>query len=104
MKMRYICLFFLLLITSLFPKHTDAEEMVTVRLVNYIGETQNLDIQLIGDYLTFDSTLSLKEGVNYKLTVKNGSLFLEEEGIKHKLNGPLFLIPESYDHNHFIFV
>jgi SpoIID/LytB domain protein len=88
----------------MFPKQTEAEEMVTVRLVNYIGETQNLTIYLKGDYFTFDPTFSLKEGVNYDLMVKNGSLFLEGEGVKHKLKSPLFLIPESYNHVHRIYV
>jgi stage II sporulation protein D len=103
--MRYFCLFLILLLSCLLlPIKSEAEDMVTVKLVNYIGETGNLDIYLNGDYFTLDPTLSFKKGVTYRLIVNNGSLILEGKGEKHKIGGSLFLIPEAYDHKHSIYV
>jgi stage II sporulation protein D len=102
--MRYFLLFFIIVLTSIFPKQTEADEMVKVRLVNYVGNTLKLTIRLKEEYFTLDPALSLNEGVNYDLTVKNGSLFLEGEGQKHKINGPLILIPKAYDLKHRIYV
>jgi SpoIID/LytB domain protein len=102
--MRYIFLIVVILFTTIYPKQFEAEEMIKVRLVNYIGDTDKLNILLKGDFHTLDPTLSVKEGVDYHVTVKNDSLFLAGEGEKQKINGPLFLIPETYDREHAIYV
>jgi SpoIID/LytB domain protein len=102
--MRYFFLIIAILFTTLFPKQFEAEEMIKVKLVNYIGDTDKLTILLEGGYQTLDPTLSLKEGVNYHVTVKNDSIYLHGEGKKQKLNGPLVLFPEAYDRDHAIYV
>ncbi|OAS82855.1 SpoIID/LytB domain-containing protein [Metabacillus litoralis] len=102
--MRYFILIFVILFTTLFPKQFEAEEMIKVKLVNYIGDTDKLNIVLEGGYQTLDPTLSLKEGVDYHVTVKNDSLYLQGEGKEQKINGPLVIIPETYDHDHAIYV
>ncbi|WP_377558987.1 SpoIID/LytB domain-containing protein [Ornithinibacillus salinisoli] len=80
----------------MFPTNSNADEMVTVKLVNYVGNTSELDIKIAGDYFTFDPTLQLKEGVNYTLSVQRGSLYLKEgKAKKQKISGPFILIPAS---------
>lgn len=103
--MRYLLIIFLFLqviINS--PSVTNAEELINVKLVNYIGETSKLKIQLKGEYFTLDSTFSLMEGKTYHLKVKGGEFFLEGKGVKQRIKGPLFLIPASYDHKHNILI
>ncbi|MBZ5749475.1 SpoIID/LytB domain-containing protein [Metabacillus rhizolycopersici] len=99
--MRYLYLScFLFIILSIFPEKSNAEEMVKIRLVNYIGETDHIDLQLEGAYSTLDPTLLLKEGVNYTLSVKKGTMYLSGEGMKQRIDGSLVLIPETYDIDH----
>ncbi|SET27515.1 SpoIID/LytB domain protein [Oceanobacillus limi] len=92
--------YIMLLTTILFflcPAISNADEMVTVKLVNYVGKTDNIEFKLTGKYFSLDPTLQLKEGVNYTLSVKDGSMYIQEG--KHetqKVNGPFILIPESY--------
>lgn len=106
--MRHNWLIFLLFVPLLlcFGKagKVSAEEMIKVRLVNDIGETNHLQIKLKGDYLTLDPTLTVKENVNYRVNVKKRSLIIEGNDEQQKLIGSLFLIPERYDEKHIIFI
>lgn len=102
--MRYLFLLILLFFSFISPIQTAAEELVKVKLVNYLGDTKKIEFHLKGDYVTLDSTISLKEDIRYLLTAKNGELFLDGDGKKHKVNHPLVIIPETYDQNHVIYV
>ncbi|MFD1039624.1 SpoIID/LytB domain-containing protein [Virgibacillus byunsanensis] len=103
--MRYFLIIFTLLFLFVFPDSTKAEDMVTVKLVNYIGESSHVYFQLKGDYFALDPTLSLKEGVNYKLTIDGDeSLVLQGAGKKQEINVPFILIPQSYKDEHRIYV
>ncbi|MRG85607.1 SpoIID/LytB domain-containing protein [Salinibacillus xinjiangensis] len=73
--------------------------MVSVKLVNYIQNTSEMNIKLKGDYLTLSPTLKLKEGVKYKLIVKQGELYIKDSSGRKKIPGSFTLIPESYDQN-----
>jgi SpoIID/LytB domain protein len=87
-----------------FPSSIYAEEIVTVRLHKEINDTSELELRLKGGYLSIDSFIPLKEGVNYKLLVKRGHLYLKEGDQVQKLNGPIHLIPDQYDTEHQIFI
>jgi stage II sporulation protein D len=87
-----------------FCEKSYAEEMVNVRLVNYIGETDRIEFQVEGAYSTLDPTLIVEEGVSYTLFVKKGTMYLSEDGTKQRIDGSLVLIPETYDYNHYITV
>lgn len=86
------------------PSVSKAEEMVTVRLVNYIGDTSELTIQLIGEHFLLDPTLQLKEGVNYKLKVKNGKITIKGASEVYVFNGSFALIPQKYNEDHQIII
>ncbi|MDC3414023.1 SpoIID/LytB domain-containing protein [Aquibacillus sp. 3ASR75-11] len=101
--MRYLLLF-VFVVSFLFPVTLEAEEMVSVKLMNHIGDTSDLNIQLKGDYVTLDPTFSLKKGGNYTLSVKKGKFILEGDGNKQKIQAPFILIPKSYDKEHNIYI
>ncbi|MUK90282.1 SpoIID/LytB domain-containing protein [Ornithinibacillus sp. L9] len=100
----------ILLLTTLFlfmfPNVLQADEMVTVKLVNYVGEATELEFKLNREFFSFDPTLQLQEGVTYTLSVQKGSLYLQENNKreKQKLNGPFILIPEKYNEEHQIYI
>lgn len=103
--MRYLLIILMSVLLFINPDSSAAEKMVTVKLVNHIYEESQLRIQLKGKYFSLDPTLSLQEGVNYSLTVNNNDSFiLKGAGDKHKINGSLILIPNTYDQNHQIYV
>lgn len=103
--MRYINIFFVLFQAIIFsPSRTHAEELINVKLVNYIGDATKLNIQLKGDYFTFEPTITIMEGIIYRLSVKNGVFLLEGNGEKQRIKGPLYLIPDSYDQKHSILI
>ncbi len=89
----------------MFPESLKAEEMITVKLVNHIGYKSELNFQLKGDHYTLDPMLSLKEGVNYSLTVTNNNSFiLKGAGEKLKIKESFVLIPRNYNRAHRITV
>jgi len=98
--MRNYLLFLGMLIALFFPTTSHAEEMVTVKLINHIGETSKLTFQLKGDYFTLDPTVTLQEGVDYQLFVRKDSLFLKGDGKSQKINGSFILIPQTYNLEH----
>ncbi|MBM7663455.1 SpoIID/LytB domain protein [Bacillus mesophilus] len=99
--MRYL-FGFLICLFLLVPFPVKAEEMVKVKLQNYIGETPKVTLELKGDYVTLDPTLTLIEGTEYGLVVKKGRLYLIGGGEEQLVNGTLALVPRSYDENHVI--
>ncbi|WP_134701729.1 SpoIID/LytB domain-containing protein [Ammoniphilus sp. YIM 78166] len=84
------------------PQLSSAEELVSIRLANYIGETRELDVYLTGNYLSTDPSIRLIEGVKYHLTSQQDSLRLEGNGIIQEFKTPLVLYPEQYDTHHVI--
>lgn len=101
--MRYLLPFFI----SLFfiftnPAISQAEEMVTVKLVNYVGNPSELYLHLKGTYFTTDPTLFLQEGVNYHVNVKDGKFLIEGGGNTYELTSSLVLVPEHYDTSHYV--
>ncbi|RKQ30775.1 SpoIID/LytB domain-containing protein [Oceanobacillus halophilus] len=103
--MRDIMLILMLVFAVLIPdsaKAASSEDMMHVRLVNYIGNTSKVSFQLKGDYFTFDPTIELKEGVTYQLVAKKGSLFLREGKETYRIQESLVLIPNNYDYQHVI--
>ncbi|UFU00199.1 SpoIID/LytB domain-containing protein [Radiobacillus kanasensis] len=101
--MKKILLITVLLI-GLFPITSEAEEMVTVRLTNYIEDSSKLNVEFKGAYRSLDPTLAIKEGVNYQLTVDEDSLILQGENGQHTFKEPLIFIPEKYDEKHILYI
>ncbi|MCP8615805.1 SpoIID/LytB domain-containing protein [Salirhabdus salicampi] len=98
-----ICLFTLFFIFN--PFIADADEMVSVKLVNYIKETSKINIKIKGNYETLSPTLQLEEGVNYTLYTKRGQLYLTRAGEDtNKLGDNLILIPQTYDKTHLVYI
>ncbi|SHG78027.1 SpoIID/LytB domain-containing protein [Ornithinibacillus halophilus] len=103
--MKKIILFFIWTIIISFPGVMYADEMVTVKLKNHIGESETINLEFKGDYFTFDPTVQLEEGVNYSLSVKEGTLSIQKEGDKkQKLKGAFILIPSQYDEEHQVLI
>jgi stage II sporulation protein D len=99
--MRYLVCF-LIGLFFLVPYPVDAEEMVKVKLENYIGETSKVTLELRGDFLTLDPTLNLLDGTEYDLIVKKSQLYLIGGGEEQRVSGTLALVPRSYDDDHVI--
>lgn len=76
------------------------KDMVSVQLVNYLGEPKELHLYLSGNFVTTDPTIRIIEGVKYRLSVQENALLLEGGGLKHKIKSPLILVPERYDTHH----
>lgn len=103
--MRYYTFLFTLIGIILMPSITDADNMVTVKLVNYVGHTDKIDLKLEGEFFSLDPTLSLKEGVNYTITLNKGKLYIKQKGEKiQQINEGLVLVPKSYDYNHVVYI
>lgn len=102
--MRHLLIFFTIISFTFFPKITCADEMVTVKLVNYLGDNEKVNVTLEGDFHSLDSSLFLKEGVKYELTFKNDLLILEGDGEKYQFDGPFTLLPNVYDERHIIYI
>ena len=102
--MRYLLIIFLLFLSFFFQNRALADEMVTVKLVNYIGDTKEVKLALKGEFYTLDPALSLKEGVNYQLKVNDGSIKIEGEEETFHINESFALIPKTYDENHVIYI
>ncbi|WP_343840640.1 SpoIID/LytB domain-containing protein [Salinibacillus aidingensis] len=91
---------FVCLIVICVPLTTAAgEDMVSVKLVNFIDNPKKLHIQVQGEYRTLSPFFRLEKGGNYTLFVKKGKLYLKDKDGKHKLPDTITLIPESYEEN-----
>ncbi|WP_156291623.1 SpoIID/LytB domain-containing protein [Oceanobacillus salinisoli] len=100
--MRYMAIIFTLAAIFWFPDSSHAEDLMRVRLVNHVGETSELEVQLKGDYFTLDPTVHLEEGMTYTLKIKKGALVLEGKDKTYEVGGSLLLIPNNYDYNHVV--
>ncbi|WP_234987171.1 SpoIID/LytB domain-containing protein [Bacillus sinesaloumensis] len=78
--------------------------MVHVRLENFVGDTKEVQVQLKGDYVTLDPTLTLKEGVNYRLYVKKGRLHIKGGELNQQVDSSFLLIPQTYNEQHRVFI
>ncbi len=96
----FTCIFIFILDLS----YGDAEELVRVRLKSFIGDAEEIQMQFTGDYFTLDPTLSLQEGVSYRLYVKQGKLYLKGGEINQQVDNNFLLIPRSYSENHRVFI
>ncbi|MEN2766652.1 SpoIID/LytB domain-containing protein [Ornithinibacillus xuwenensis] len=103
--MRHITFLVTFLVLLLIPTFVSAENMVTVKLVNYVGSTDELSIEIKGEYFTLDPTLSIQEGVKYQLLLENGNLYVKQKGEKkQEIRGGLILVPQTYDYEHIVYV
>ncbi|WP_163970868.1 SpoIID/LytB domain-containing protein [Oceanobacillus halotolerans] len=103
--MRYLLLFLLAIVTCLFPEPSHADEMVTVKLLNHIGETDSLSIEVNGDYFNLHPTVNVKSGETYTLKVKNdNTLVLKGGGDSYTINDSFVLYPKRYSEDHQIYV
>jgi stage II sporulation protein D len=87
-----------------FAPEAMAEEMISVRLKNYIGDTSHLSVRVKGDYVTLDPSLKVNEGKKYKLSLKRGKLLLKHGRSKTEIDGPVILYPDAYDEEHLIYI
>ncbi|MFS0823504.1 SpoIID/LytB domain-containing protein [Bacillus sp. 1P02SD] len=102
--MKKILFFTFILIFTFDLTHGDAEELVRVRLENFVGDAQEIQMKFTGDYFTLDPTLSLQEGVNYRLYIKNGSLYLKGGEVNQQVESSFLLIPRSYNEKHHVYI
>lgn len=103
--MKYILFCLILIPTLVTPGLCRAESMINVKLVNYIQSPSELEVKVKGDYFTLDPTLTINEGVNYKVSVEQEQLYLEDVNKKIRLQGNSFLlIPSEYNKNHRIYI
>ncbi|AST92389.1 modulator protein [Sutcliffiella cohnii] len=98
--------YFWLLFTMilLLPTNVFADEMITIRLVNYVEDTNELTVKVKGEYTTFDSSFSLEEGKNYTFKVKERMLVIESEGTSYQIEGSVAFIPKKYDTEHIMVI
>ncbi len=100
-----ILLFFLVAcMSSVIHAEEPDEKMITVKLKNYLKDTDELQLQIKGSYQTLSPTFSLKEGVNYTLFVKKGKLYISDAKEFFKLHGDFILIPSAIDEEHLIYI
>lgn len=98
-----ILMTFIFLLLS-FTGEVQAEEMISVKLKNYIENTSNLSFYIKGDYLSLDPSLILNEGAEYTLSIKKGKMFLSYGKSKTKIESPFVLYPNVYDEDHLIYI
>ncbi|WP_449540117.1 SpoIID/LytB domain-containing protein [Ferdinandcohnia sp. Marseille-Q9671] len=96
--MKRILFFTLIIVFTLHVHQGNAEEerMVRVRLENFVGDSNEIQLQFTGDYFTLDPTLHLQEGVNYRLYVKKGNLYIRGGKSSQQVDQPFLLIPRTY--------
>ncbi|MFD1737327.1 SpoIID/LytB domain-containing protein [Bacillus salitolerans] len=94
-------LFFLFFVL---PTDIQAEEIIKVRLVNYVGDPTKITLEMKGDYVSLDPTLTLIEGVKYALFVDNDHLTLVGGGDTQIIVDSLVLVPRTYNEQHQILV
>ncbi|MGG0717215.1 hypothetical protein ABE096_06395 [Robertmurraya massiliosenegalensis] len=87
-----------------FARDVFADELISVRLRNYIGDTPKLFLRLKGEFSTLDPALKLKEGTDYKHSIKGEKLFLHRGKSKIKVEEPFILYPKGYDEEHLLYI
>lgn len=81
-----------------------AEELITVKLKNYLGDTSQIRLRLKGEYFTLDPTLNLTEGVDYTLFIQGKKLILQHGKEKMTVTKPFILTPKGYDEEHLLYI
>lgn len=104
MDMKTLTLIIVTFFTLIFANEVTAEEMVSVKLKNYIGNTSKVTFRLEGHYLTLNPTLELKEGEKYTLSFKKGKMILSHGKSKTEVERPFVLYPNAYDEKHLIYI
>lgn len=89
-------------ILLIFPKVSKAEEMMSIKLVNYLKDQSSVSIELHGNYVSLDPGVTLKEGVTYHLTLKNDHLVIKSDKDTLNVGTSFMLIPHEYDTQHYI--
>ncbi len=103
--MRVFIFLILLFFSFGFQQQVKAEEMVSVRLVNYIEDTKSMTIKVEGNYLTLDPTLTLKSGKEYLLSIEKDVLRIQGDSkLDIRVKDSIQFIPESYDQQHKMYI
>lgn len=104
MVMKTLILMISTVFLLIFADEVQAEEMISVRLRNYIGDTSKLPFHIKGAYSTLDPALMLKEGTEYTLSIKSGKMFLTYGESTTKIDSPFILYPYANDEKHLIYI
>lgn len=102
--MKRIILLLLFVTIFLNQKETHASEILKVKLKNYIGDKEELTIQVKGRYTTMNGIEVISEEVEHILTIKKGSILLTNQNEKMSFDDSFVLIPDVYDEEHVITV
>ncbi|MBE4909772.1 SpoIID/LytB domain-containing protein [Bacillus luteolus] len=103
--MRYLLIpIMTVMLLFLLPHDSNADEMVSVKLRNYIKDTSEITFKISGEYFSLDPTIMLKEGVKYKLSVKDGKITVKGDGQTQELGSSFALLPDTYNVHHFIHI
>ncbi|TCT19671.1 SpoIID/LytB domain protein [Melghiribacillus thermohalophilus] len=86
------------------PVLTHAEQIVSVKLKNYIGNSSSMTLKAEGDYLSLSPTFQLKKGVTYQLSVESGKFILSGNGETVSFEGAFAFYPKEYDSDHLLFI
>ena len=86
----------------LFANPGQAEELVTVKLVNYVGNTDELQFYLTGSYFSPDLLIPFSEHTRYRVKRKEGKLEIEGGGEVWEVENSFTLIPEKLDTHHVV--
>jgi len=104
MDMKKILFFTCMFLFTIDLYQGSAEELVRVRLENFVGDTNEIQMRITGDYFTIDPTLTLQEGVNYRLYVNKGNLYLRGGEVNQQVDPSFLLIPRNYDEYHRVYI
>lgn len=104
MVMKTLILLISTVFLLIFANEVQAEEMISVRLRNYIGDTSKLPFHIKGAYSTLDPALMVNEGDEYTLSFKGGKMFLTCGESTTEIDSPFILYPYAYDEKHLIYI
>lgn len=104
MVMKTFILSIFIFVLLAFTSEVQAEEMISVRLRNYIGDTSKIPFYIKGNYSTLDPALVLNEGDEYTISFKDGKMFLICGKSKMEIGSPFILYPDTYDEEHLIYI
>ena len=95
-------LVFLVMFLLLLSDRGHAEELVSVKLVNYVGNTEELHIYLTGSFFSPDLLIPLKEHTRYRLKSSQGKLEIKGGGETWEVEDSFTLIPDHLDTYHVV--
>lgn len=98
----------ILMISSFFilsvAGEVEAEEIISVKLRNYLGDTSKVTLRIKGAYSTLEPAWMLNEGDEYSLSLKGGKMYLTCGRSKVEIDSPFILFPDVYDEKHLIYI